>query len=248
MSSAPPRSRPLSASGEAPPIPAGAPVVHASGLDKRFGERHILRNASLCLHAGESTALLGESGAGKSTLLNMLAGLEPADGGVLEVVGHDLRQTPFDADRTARMRREAIGFAFQAFHLLPHISVWQNVALPLLLNGASPDEARPPVRQMLQRLGLEARHDARPAELSGGEQQRVCLARALIHRPRLLLADEPTGNLDPPTAAQALRLLQEVVAESGCAMLMVTHSTQAAAICSRHLRLAAGRIETLTDP
>ena len=173
----------------------------------------------------------------------MLAGLEPADAGQLRVAGENLVTQPFDPDRTARLRRQSIGFVFQAFHLLPHLTVAQNVALPLLLNGTGPAAAHGPVAELLDRLGLADRAQARPALLSGGEQQRVCLARALIHQPALLLADEPTGNLDPQTAAQALAQMQQVVAESGCAMLMVTHSEQAAAICQRRLHLSAGQIQ-----
>ena len=218
------------------------PVVEGSELNKQFADRWILRDASIKITAGESVALLGESGVGKSTVLNMLAGLEPADAGHLKVAGVDLVPGKFDADASAAMRRERIGFVFQAFHLLPHLSVWQNVAVPLLLTGSNPQEAREPVEQLLGKIGLADLADARPNVLSGGEQQRVSLARALIHRPMLLLADEPTGNLDPQTATQALGLMREIVAETQCAMLMVTHSDQAAAICDRHLRLKDGQI------
>lgn len=196
-----------------------------------------MRDVDLTLRAGESVALLGESGAGKSTLLNMLAGLEPFDTGSIRLDGELLTPERFDADRTARLRREKIGFVFQAFHLLPHLDVWQNIALPLLLNGLPPRAAREQVMSLLTRIGLNAQADVRPATLSGGEQQRAALARAVIHRPVLLLADEPTGNLDPQTAQVALDLMREVVALSGCAMLMVTHSMQAATICARRIRL-----------
>jgi len=219
-------------------------VVAGKQLNKQFADRWILRDAAISIAPGESVALLGESGVGKSTVLNILAGLEPADAGTLMIAGYDLRPGDFDADASAAMRREKVGFVFQAFHLLPHLSVWQNVAVPLLLTGLKPSAARAPVEQLLARIGLADRADARPNVLSGGEQQRVSLARALIHRPKLLLADEPTGNLDPQTAGQALALMSEIVSETQCAMLMVTHSDQAAAICSRHLRLTAGTIES----
>jgi len=220
-------------------------VVCGNQLNKQFGDRWILRDASINIPPGESVALLGESGVGKSTVLNILAGREPADAGQLSVAGHDLRPGSFDADASAAMRREKIGFVFQAFHLLPHLSVWQNIAVPLLLTGVTPSAARAPVEQLLKRIGLADRAEARPNVLSGGEQQRVSLARALIHRPVLLLADEPTGNLDPQTAGQALGLMREIVDETQCAMLMVTHSDQAAAICERHLRLKSGVIESV---
>lgn len=223
-----------------------AVTVSASGLDKQFGQRWILHNASFDLYAGESVALLGESGVGKSTVLNILAGLEPTDRGELTVAGRQLVSGAFDADSSAAMRRQSIGFVFQAFHLLAHLTVWQNVALPLLLNGSNPAQARAPVEVLLQRIGMADRAEARPSVLSGGEQQRVCLARALVHQPALLLADEPTGNLDPQTAALALKLMQDVVAETGCAMMMVTHSEQAAGICSRRLHLADGAIRSAT--
>lgn len=218
-------------------------VVSGEHLNKQFADRWILRDARISIAPGQSVALMGESGVGKSTVLNILAGLEPADAGTLTVAGYDLRPGHFDADNSAVMRREKVGFVFQAFHLLPHLSVWQNIAVPLLLTGTTPREARAPVERLLARIGLADRANARPNVLSGGEQQRVSLARALIHRPALLLADEPTGNLDPQTAGQALALMQEIVSETQCAMLMVTHSDQAAAICERHLRLHDGIID-----
>ncbi|MEE9322416.1 MAG: ABC transporter ATP-binding protein [Granulosicoccus sp.] len=221
------------------------PVVLANNVGKRFGDRWVLQNANLKMMPGDSIALLGESGAGKSTLLNLLAGLEPLDEGTIQVAGHTLSAGNFDADATALMRRLKIGFVFQAFHLLPHLSVWQNVALPLLLNGLKPIKARPVAMSLLDRVNLHAYAEKRPVTLSGGEQQRVSLARALVHSPKLLLADEPTGNLDPETAGVALQLMQEIVADTGCALLMVTHSTQAAAICNSQLMLARGQLNQL---
>lgn len=204
---------------------------------KRYrAEREVLAGVSLTLHAGERVALLGDSGVGKSTLLNLIAGLETADAGQIRVCGQALHE--LDEAQAARLRAREIGFVFQAFHLLPHLSLWQNVALPLLLAGCSATQARAAALARLGQVGLADRAQDRPGMLSGGEQQRVALARALVHRPRLILADEPTGNLDPSTGAGVLKLFEAAVREQGAALLMVTHSEQAAAIAERRLRLS----------
>ncbi len=223
----------------APPGPArGArtmPALALTDVGRRFGDRWVLRDISLSIAAGERVALLGESGSGKSTLLNLIAGLERPDTGQIVLAGtaiHDL-----DADGAARFRRHALGFVFQAFHLIAHLDALRNVAVALLLAGVEQAEAMRRAREMLDRVGLASRAHAPPRELSGGEQQRVALARALVHRPALLLADEPTGNLDPGNAARALALITEQVAQSGAALLMVTHSEQAAAHADRRYRL-----------
>lgn len=218
-----------------------APAVLLEALHKRFGERVILQNLHLRAEPGERIALLGESGSGKSTLLNIIAGLEPADAGRVEVDGQTL--VGLNDDQAAALRRGLIGFAFQAFHLLSHLTVQRNVAVPLLLNGVRPLEALERAATLLGRLGLGARLDAPIRELSGGEQQRVALARALVTAPRVLLADEPTGNLDPASARSALTLITELAAESGAALLLVTHSREAAAMADRQLVLSQGRLE-----
>ena len=218
--------------------PSPAPALRLTGVRKQFGpERVLFHGVELELRRGERVALLGESGSGKSTLLNLIAGLEPADAGEIEV--DDVAMHRLDAEAAARLRRRAIGFVFQAFHLIPHLSAAQNVAVPLLLNGVPEREALARAAALLARLGLAGRAQSPPRELSGGEQQRVALARALVHRPPLVLADEPTGNLDPAAAAVALGLLSEQVREHGAALLMVTHSEQAAAIADRRFRLGA---------
>ncbi|MFM1991776.1 MAG: hypothetical protein RJA99_4733 [Pseudomonadota bacterium] len=229
--------------GAALPAAAGpAPVLEVVGLRKRFGpERDVLPGVDLVLHAGERVALLGESGVGKSTLLNLVAGLERPDAGEVRLSGRPMHALAEDA--AARLRAREIGFVFQAFHLLPHLRLWQNVAIPLLLAGTDPAVARRSAEAMLARVGLGTRASALPRELSGGEQQRVALARALVHGPRLILADEPTGNLDPRTGAAALALIDEQVRANGAALLMVTHSGQAAAIAERRLRLTAAGLE-----
>jgi putative ABC transport system ATP-binding protein len=212
-------------------------------VHKRFGpQRDVLAGISMRLEAGERVALLGESGVGKSTLLNLIAGLERADAGEIWLDGQAMHT--LSDERAAAIRARDIGFVFQAFHLLAHLRLWQNVAIPMLLGACAIGPARAAAESMLDRVGLGARVNALPRELSGGEQQRVALARALVHSPRLILADEPTGNLDPRTAAQALALIDEQVRERGAALLMVTHSAQAAAIAGRRLRLTpAGLVD-----
>lgn len=214
-------------------------------VHKRFGpDREVLSGLSFRIEAGEQVALLGESGVGKSTLLNLAAGLTAADSGEIRVAGEPVRTSDDQACSELRLRR--IGFVFQAFHLLPHLNLWRNVALPLVLARQPLAEARERAESLLAALGLATRAESLPGELSGGEQQRVALARALVHRPALVLADEPTGNLDPATAHRALTYLDEQVRASGAALLMVTHSDQAAARSDRRLRLTPQGLETLT--
>ena len=194
-------------------------ILEATGLSKRYGATPVFENVDLSLEAGELVALLGESGAGKSTLLNCLAGLDEPDAGRVRIGGQDL--TALDESGRARLRREKLGFVFQAFHVLPHLNVADNVGLPLLLLKR-PDPAR--VAQMLDAVGLGSLGERMPRQLSGGQLQRVAIARALVHRPLLVLADEPTGNLDPRHAQQVLDLLLAQTREQGSACLLVTHS------------------------
>jgi putative ABC transport system ATP-binding protein len=168
---------------------------------------------------------------GKSTLLNLIAGLDRPDEGTIAFDGAELGAMGDDA--LARLRRRAMGFVFQAFHVLPYLTVAQNVGLPLLLNGVPAAQAASQVAGMLDAVGLEGRAQSLPRELSGGETQRVAIARALVHGPRLVLADEPTGNLDPETAAQVLALLRERVKGEGSAGILVTHSAAAARTTDR---------------
>ena len=212
-------------------------MLRLQAVTKRFGTRTVLNQVSLELRAGEYVAVIGDSGIGKSTLLNVIAGLEPADSGEIEIEGARLGDLGEEA--LARLRRERLGFVFQAFHVLPHLSVEENVALPLLLRGA-PDLAK--ARQLVAAVGLAGREGAAPRELSGGELQRVAIARALVGDPRLVLADEPTGNLDPQNAGQVLALLRAQVKERGAAAILATHSREAAAGCDRRLRLTAAGI------
>ena len=202
-------------------------LLQTIGLSRRVSpKRWLFRDLDLSLAANEQLALQGASGVGKSTLLNLLAGLDQPDSGQVLFEGVDL--TTMDATQRLALRRDAFGFVFQAFHLLPHLNALQNVMVPCLLAGMSLAQSKDRALALLDKLGLDELLEALPAVLSGGEQQRVALARALVHQPRLVLADEPTGNLDPKTAAQALDLLCDTCRKQGSALIMVTHSADAA--------------------
>ncbi|CAD5372855.1 Lipoprotein-releasing system ATP-binding protein LolD [Rubrivivax sp. A210] len=213
-------------------------MLSLESLCKRYDQTPVFADVTLALARGEFVALLGESGVGKSTLLNCIAGLDRADSGRIVVAGTDL--AGLDDDAGARLRREHLGFVFQAFHVLPHLTVAENVSLPLRLLGR-PHAA--PVQAMLDAVGLGALAARLPAQLSGGQLQRVAIARALVHAPGLILADEPTGNLDPATAERVLEVLRTQVREAGSACLLVTHSAAAAAHADRVLRLTPAGIE-----
>ena len=208
-------------------------------LSKRYGEVAVFSHVSLTVASGEFVAILGESGVGKSTLLNCMAGLDSWDQGSVLLDGLDLGG--LNDEQKARLRREKTGFVFQAFHVLPHLDVAQNVALPLLLLG-QPDDAR--VQAMLDAVGLSGLGPRLPQQLSGGQLQRVAIARALVHRPSLLLADEPTGNLDPGTAAKVIDALISQSRLHGASLVLVTHSDAAARRADRVLRLTAEGLQS----
>ena len=210
-------------------------MLTVRSLGKRYGTDWVFRGVSFDVAPGELVAVLGESGVGKSTLLNGLAGLDTVDEGQIRLGQTDVSALHDDA--LALWRRQAVGFVFQAFHVLPHLSVAQNVALPLLLLNAPRPEREARVRLMLESVGLEGFENREPRTLSGGQLQRVAIARALAHRPQLLLADEPTGNLDPDTAERIMALLRRQVHELQAACVLVTHSRVAARAADRVLEL-----------
>jgi putative ABC transport system ATP-binding protein len=199
-----------------------------------------LADVSLELPPGSFTALLGPSGCGKSTLLNLLGALDRPTAGRILVDGHDLATLPEDGRDTYRRRTAAT--IFQFFNLLPTMNALENVALPLLLDGAAPPDADARAALLLAEVGLSGKERAYPYELSGGQMQRVAVARALANRPALLLADEPTGNLDSKTGTQVLDLVSALVTEKGITVVMATHSAEAAARATRVLRLLDGRL------
>ena len=206
--------------------------VHA--LAKRYGSTTVFAHVDLNVAPGEFVAILGESGVGKSTLLNCIAGLDTVDAGRVQIAGTNITTLP-EAEQ-ALFRRHHLGFVFQAFHVLPHLSVAHNVGLPLLLQR-QPDPAR--VEALLDAVGLGGLGARLPETLSGGQLQRVAIARAMVHHPALILADEPTGNLDPATAERVMDLLSAQVREQGAACVLVTHSKTAAARADRVLTLTA---------
>jgi predicted ABC-type transport system involved in lysophospholipase L1 biosynthesis ATPase subunit len=227
------------------PVAPHEVAVRARDLTKTYGRTdatvHALRGVSLEIQRGERVALLGKSGSGKSTLLNLLGGLDRPTTGSLEVGGRDLFR--LRSRELARHRLTTVGMIFQAFNLIPARTALENVALPLIFAGRPARQRSAAARQALQAVGLEQRLHHRPAELSGGEQQRVAIARALVNRPALLLADEPTGNLDSATAGGIVGLLTDHVRAHGTTMILVTHDEELARRCTdRILRLQDGTL------
>jgi lipoprotein-releasing system ATP-binding protein len=230
-----------SQAGAAQPVPA----LFFSGVERRYPQREgaleILRGTDLAIWPGELVALVAPSGAGKSTLLHLAGLLERPDGGEVYIGGQPTAAMS-DGERT-RLRREEMGFVYQFHHLLPEFSALENVVLPQLIRGLGRKEAEARAAELLGFLGLKERLPHRPAELSGGEQQRVAIARAVANGPRLLLADEPTGNLDPQTSGRVFSILLQLVRASGLAALIATHNMELAARMDRRVTIRDGMIE-----
>jgi len=224
-------------------------MLDIRSLTKSFGGaagRRVLDGISLTVRPGEYVAVVGESGVGKSTFLNLIAGLDVPDSGAVLLEGRDLAR--LDENERTLLRRSRMGFVFQAFHLLPHLSIARNVGLPLALNGRSGPEADRRVIELLEAVGLADRAASLPRELSGGEMQRVAVARALAHRPALVLADEPTGNLDPDNAAAILEILRAQIKHDRAAGILVTHSANAAATTDRVHELTRDGLRERREP
>jgi putative ABC transport system ATP-binding protein len=213
-------------------------AIAVEDLAKTVGaDRQLFSRLQMAVEPGEVVAIVGESGVGKSTLLNILAGLDDADAGDVRI--EDVALARLDDEARTRLRRERVGFVFQAFHILPYLTLEQNVALPLALIAPDPAAAKVRARAMLDEVGLGDRGRDYARDLSGGELQRVAIARALVHRPAVILADEPTGNLDPETAGRILDLFVRTVRSEQAAAVIVTHSAATAAVADRVLTLTA---------
>jgi putative ABC transport system ATP-binding protein len=221
-------------------IATPSPILSLSHIDLYLGTGparvHVLKDVSVAIRPGEAVGLVGASGSGKSTLLMVMAGLERADAGTVEVAG--TRLTGLDEDALARFRGRHVGIVFQSFHLIPTMTALENVAVPLELAGRADAFAR--AARELEAVGLGARGSHYPAQLSGGEQQRVALARALAPEPQILLADEPTGNLDEATGRQIMDLIFAAQRARGMTLVIVTHDAELAARCGRVVRLRSG--------
>jgi putative ABC transport system ATP-binding protein len=215
--------------------------IEIENVCKRYGEQLVLEAATLSVARGEFVAVMGRSGSGKSTLLRLMGGLEAADEGVVRVDGTDL--TALTETERARRRRHGLGFVFQSFNLVPTLTVAENVELPLALNDVAPSDIRRRSRELLDELGLGRCAERFPEDISGGEQQRAAIARAVIHEPKLVLADEPTGNLDQETAKHVLELLERTCRERNATLIVATHSAELAAHAARVVTIRSGRIE-----
>jgi lipoprotein-releasing system ATP-binding protein len=215
-----------------------------TGLSKSYptasGPLTVIRDLAMTVERGEMVAIVGASGVGKSTLLHVLGGLDQFDAGTIAIGSSRLDR--MSDDQRVAFRNAHVGFVFQFHHLLPEFSALENVEMPIFLGGVAADERHERAKHLLERVGLSTRLSHRPGTLSGGEQQRVAVARALVARPSLLLADEPTGNLDEATAADLHRMIRQIHAEDGLTSVIVTHNPALAAICDRTLRLEAGHL------
>jgi lipoprotein-releasing system ATP-binding protein len=227
--------------------PAPLPIIQVTGLKKSYttarGTLNLFDGLSLRVEAGEMVAIVGQSGAGKSTLLHILGALDAPSAGTVYCASIDVAH--LSAREAAAFRNREIGYVWQFHYLLPEFTALENVAMPLLARGVAKRDALAVAADWLREVGLDERGDHRPGELSGGEQQRVALARSLVNNPRLLLADEPTGDLDETTAGRVFELIERLHASHGLTSILVTHNLDLAARCTRALRLESGRLAPL---
>lgn len=225
------------------------PALECRALLKEFVEGaavlQVLRSVDLCIGAGERVAIVGPSGAGKTTLLQLLGGLDTPTSGTVRILGQDIAS--MDNAERGRIRNRYLGFVYQFHHLLPEFTALENVAMPLLVRRESLDVVRVRAREILERVGLGARLDHKPGELSGGERQRVAVARALVTEPAVVLADEPTGNLDQKTGDTVLDLMLSLNRELGASLVIVTHDPRIASRMNRVLRMSDGAVEDATS-
>ena len=222
----------------------GGPLLGLEGIGRRYSvgpvATDVLRGVDLEVHPGDLLAIVGASGSGKSTLLNVMGLLDRPTSGSLKVAGREL--SAMSDDELSDVRNSTIGFVFQSFHLLPRMSAWQNVALPLAYRGIDGAQARERAQEMLKKVAMDGMAEHRPDQLSGGQQQRIAIARALASSPAILLADEPTGALDPDTGREIMRVFVELNAADGVAVVIITHDYGIARQCARAVRLVEGRI------
>lgn len=222
-------------------FPAAADeVLSIQGLGKSYGSTKVLHDVHLTVAPGERVALMGRSGSGKSTLLNCICGIEPFHRGEIVVAGKRLRE--LSTPELERLRREEIGYVFQTFHLLPTLTALENIEFPGQLIGLPTPERRQRANELLALVGMEHRRDHRPSTLSGGERQRIALARSIMNRPRLILADEPTGSLDSTSGDRVLDLMVQISKESDVSVLLVTHDLECTRICDRVVSMEDGQI------
>jgi putative ABC transport system ATP-binding protein len=219
---------------------SNATILSGTDLSKSYGALEVVKNVSLSIGAGEFVCLVGKSGCGKTTLLSLLSGLEKPTSGKVMLDGKEI--TDASEDELALFRRENVGFIFQSFNLIPTLSAWENVALPLFPVKMTGEEREKRAMELLDKMELGHRTDHLPSALSGGEKQRVAIARALINKPKVLFADEPTGNLDSSTGDAIMEILNRLHADEGVAILMVTHEVELAKTAERLVRMHDGEV------
>jgi putative ABC transport system ATP-binding protein len=213
-------------------------MIRLENVEKYYGTAHVLRGITLEVEKGDFISIMGSSGSGKSTLLNLIGGMDRPEAGKIIVAGEEI--TSYREEELTLYRRKKIGFIFQFFNLLPNITVFENIRMPLLLNGIT-DEGK--VRRFIERVGLEGKEASLPYQLSGGQQQRVAIARALVHNPEIILADEPTGSLDSATGAAVMDLVRELAEEGGKTVILVTHETYIAGYARHRVRIRDGALQ-----